>query len=79
MRINRGTGNRAKKVTDSKILRINWRKPDAPPHNKNTPTILINMKEKATGIPASIRITKLPKIISRTSHHSKDAYLLISI
>lgn len=62
-------------ATELEIERISWRKPTAPPQNKNTPTRFTNVKQKATGIPVSNRTRKPPKMAKSGIHHSNDIYL----
>jgi hypothetical protein len=67
MRINSATGSSTKVVKEVDMLRIICSKPLVPPKKTYTPTTLIIMKEKAMGIPVTMRIIRTPKMI-RSSH-----------
>ena len=66
-------------VTEAFILRISWRKPVSPPHNKYAATIVISMKQKAVGSPDAINSIRLPKMIISMSHHSNGTYPFSSL
>jgi len=61
---------RGNEVTEVYILRTSWWRPGIPPHRKNAPTILMAIKQKATGNPVSKRSDNAPKIMIKVIHHS---------
>jgi len=60
------------------MLTISCSRPVAPPKKTNIPTILMNMKQIATGIAAAIRITRPPNMNNSTSCHSNGIYPIVS-
>lgn len=77
MSTNKGRGNRVKVLTDVKKLGISSSIPMDPPMKKNAPTILMSMKQKATGSPIVMRTIRLPKITMIINHHSTEGHLAV--
>jgi len=63
MKIKRGTGSKTNVLNDVVILIISCSNPEDPPKKQYIPIILINIKEKATGIAEAISIRRLPNIM----------------
>jgi hypothetical protein len=74
MRINKGTGSSVNVVTEANRVKLNSSRPTAPRHRKNTPTKFTSKKEKAIGMPVSMRRISPPPISRSVDHHSMAIY-----
>ncbi|MCK4823725.1 hypothetical protein KA005_48680, partial [bacterium] len=73
----KGTGSRTKVAKEVQMLIISCSRPIAPPKKTYIPTTLMSMKQNATGIPVSIKTTRLPNMSNSTSCHSNGVYLIV--
>src|SRR5215813_5130032 len=64
---NSGIGVSEKLMTAAALFLSIWLSPASPPRNKIAPTILIAMKEKATGMPMKSRNVEPPRSSSEAS------------
>src|SRR6201994_95456 len=60
IRMNSGIGVSEKLTTATLLLRTSWLRPALPPRNSTAPTILMAMKENATGMPMNKRTVEPP-------------------